>query len=168
MLVDVGVALPTTVPDEVEGPDLLGFAGLEPVRAPALPVTLHVAEKVHAFTRRYGLQDAPSSRPKDLADLVWLATHEPFSAHDLTAARDETFLSRATHRLPPELPSPPPEWARPYAEMAQQVGIAIEMVTGYEQAQAFLDPVLSGAASEAACWEAARQRWISSEHGRDD
>jgi len=40
------------------------------------------------------------------------------------------------------------------------------MATGYGQAQAFLDPILSGAASEATHWEAVSQSWVSSEHGR--
>jgi hypothetical protein len=163
VLVDVGAASPTTVPEVVEGPDLLDFAGLEPVRVPALPVTHHVAEKVHAYTRRYGLQDAPSSRPKDLVDLVLLATHEPFIARDLRAALDETFSSRATHALPSELPPPPAEWARPYADLAKQVGIALELTESYERARTFLDPILSATASEDERWEAASRRWVPPE-----
>ena len=162
VLVDVGSASPTTVPEVVEGPDLLGFAGLTPVRVPALPVTLHVAEKVHAYTRRYGLQDAPSSRPKDLVDLVLLAAHEPFSARSLRAALDETFLSRATHALPSSLPPPPAEWARPYTDLARQVSIAPELADGYEKARTFLDPILCAAASADEPWDAAGPRWVPS------
>ena len=168
VMVDVGFAQPTIAPDSVEGPDLLDFAGIEPVRVPVLPVIFHVAEKVHAYTRRHGSQDAPSSRPKDLIDLVLLAIHEPFSARDLRNGLEETFSSRATHALPSALPSPPPEWERPYAEMAQQVGIASDMTTGYQQAQAFLDPVLSGAASRGGHWDAASQRWVTSNGDDDD
>lgn len=168
VVVDIGFALPTIAPDSVEGPDLLDFAGIEPVRVPTLPVTLHVAEKVHAYTRRYGSQDAPSSRPKDLIDLVLLATHEPFLARDLRNALDETFSSRATHPLPAALPPPPPEWERPYIEMAQQIGIANDMTTGYEQAQAFLDPILSSDATEEGHWDADSQRWVTSNGDDDD
>lgn len=160
VMVDVGIASPMTIPELVEGPDLLNFAGLEPVRVPALPVTLHVAEKVHAYTRRYGLQDAPSSRPKDLVNLVLLATHEPFAARDLRAALDETFLSRATHPLPPALPPPPAEWARSYTDLAKQVGIAPGIEDGYEQARTFLDPILGATARESNRWEAANQHWV--------
>jgi len=162
VMVDVGFAPSTIAPDIVEGLDLLDFAGIEPVRVPALPVTLHVAEKVHAYTRRYRPHDAPSSRPKDLVDLVLLATHESFSARALRGSLDETFLSRSTHPLPSALPSPPPEWERPYTEMARQVGIASDMTTGYVQAQAFLDPILSGRVRADEHWKAAGQCWASS------
>jgi hypothetical protein len=162
VLVDVGFAAPTTVPEIVAGPDLLDFASLEPVRVPTLPVTLHVAEKVHAYTRRYGLQVAPSSRPKDLVDLVLLATHEPFLARELRAALDATFFSRATHALPPALPPPPAEWARPYSDLARQVDIAPELANGYERARMFLDPILNATASEDDRWEAASRCWLPS------
>jgi len=169
VLVDVGFTLSGTdpEPDMVEGPDLLEFADLEPVRVPALPVTFHVAEKMHAYTRLYGLRHVPSSRPKDLVDLVLLATHEPFLARDLRAALDETFMSRATHSLPPELLPPPAAWSRPYAELAKHVGIALELVDGYEQARTFLDPVLEGSAGTDAHWDAANQIWVPSEQAAD-
>jgi hypothetical protein len=159
VLVDVGFAPLTAQPEVVEGPDLLGFAGVSPVRVPALPATLHVAEKVHAYTRRYGPGGVPSSRPKDLVDLVLLATYELFVASELWAALEETFTSRGTHPLPNELPPPPAEWARPYAELAEQVGLAPALEDGYLQARAFVDPILGGNASGRAEWEPTTQRW---------
>jgi hypothetical protein len=162
VLVDVGFAPPTAQPEVVEGPDLLDFAGLPPVRVPALPAALHVAEKVHAYTRRYGPGGAPSSRPKDLVDLILLATYEPFLAGELRAALEETFTSRRTHPLPDELPPPPAEWTRPYAELAVQVGLALALDDGYERARAFLDPILSRTTSQDARWDAASQRWEAS------
>ena len=106
VLVDVGVAPPPVEPEVVQAPDLLGFAGVPPVRVLAIPAAWHVAEKVHAYTRRYGRDEAPSSRPKDLIDLVLLATHEDFRAADLLRALRGTFASRDTrfprrcHRRP--------------------------------------------------------------------
>jgi hypothetical protein len=108
VLVDVGFAPLTAQPEVVEGPDLLDFAGLPLVRVPALPAALHVAEKVHAYTRLYGPGGAPSSRPKDLVDVVLLAMHERFLAGELRAALEETFTSRGTHLLPEKLPPRPP------------------------------------------------------------
>jgi hypothetical protein len=162
VVVDVGSTLSTTAPDLVDAPGLLDFADLQPVRVPALPVTLHVAEKVHAYTRRYGLQNAPSSRPKDLIDLLLFATHEPFLARDLRASLEETFRARATHHLPTELPPPPEEWARPYAALALHVGVASDLVIAHEQARAFLDPILSPTIGEDAHWDVVSQRWVSS------
>jgi hypothetical protein len=53
-VVDVGFSEPLAEPDEVIGPDLLAFADLPPIRVPTLPLPMHVAEKVHAYTKRYG------------------------------------------------------------------------------------------------------------------
>lgn len=47
--------------------DLLLFAGIERVAVPVLPLELHVAEKLHAYTRDYG-DGRSSSRVKDLVD----------------------------------------------------------------------------------------------------
>jgi hypothetical protein len=159
VVVDVGLASATARPEIIEAPDLLGFAGLPPVRVPTLPVAVHVAEKVHAYTRRYGPGGAPSSRPKDLVDLVLLAAHEPFVAEELLAALEETFSSRGTHPLPSELPPPPEEWARPYRELAEHVGIPPTLESGHRQARAFLDPVLARDTSGLRRWDAAAQAW---------
>jgi hypothetical protein len=161
VLVDVGLAPLAALPELVEGPNLLDFAGLPPIRVPALPAVLHVAEKVHAYTRRYGRGGAPSSRPKDLVDLILFAMHESFWADELRAALEETFASRGTHPLPVELPPAPSEWAKPYAELAEQVGIVPALEGGYQQARAFLDPILDGTASGRAGWEPTTQCWES-------
>lgn len=157
--VDVSFAPRTVRPEIVEGPDLLDFAGLPPARVPAIPTAVHVAEKVHAYTRRYGPGGAPSSRPKDLVDLVLLAAYEPFRAGELRAVLEETFTSRGTHPLPDELPPPPAEWAKPYSAMAEQVGITPVLEDGYAQARTFLDLTLKGKVSGGARWEPTRQRW---------
>jgi hypothetical protein len=81
VLVDVGLAPPPVDPEVVQAPDLLDFAGVAPVRVLVIPTAWHVAEKVHAYTRRYGADAAPSSRPKDLIDLVLLAAHEEADIH---------------------------------------------------------------------------------------
>jgi hypothetical protein len=159
VLVDVDFVLPAARPEVVRGPDLLDFAGLPPVRVPALSTDLHVAEKVHAYTRCYGPLGVPSSRPKDLVDLILLAMHEPFLAGELRAALEGTFTSRDTHPLPNELPTPPAEWARPYADLAVQVGIAPSLEDSYKQANTFLIPVLSKVVSRDARWNTTTQQW---------
>lgn len=84
--VDVGLAdlLPVT-PDVLTGPSILAFAGLPTIEIPALPLEQHLAEKVHAYTRVYGT-DQPSTRPKDLIDMV-SSSLSPRSAHGRYAAR---------------------------------------------------------------------------------
>jgi predicted nucleotidyltransferase component of viral defense system len=64
-VVDVGFADSiSSTPDEIATSDLLSFAGIDPVRAPALPLPQHIAEKVHAYTRKYGASGRESTRPK--------------------------------------------------------------------------------------------------------
>jgi hypothetical protein len=54
-LLDVGEWDGPTIgqPEALTTPDLLGFAGIEPVTVAAIPLTRQVAEKLHAYTRRY-------------------------------------------------------------------------------------------------------------------
>src|SRR4051812_45248344 len=104
VVVDVGFSETIKQIDEVVGPDLLLFADLTPIHVPTLPLSLHIAEKVHAYTRLYGEQQHPSTRVKDLVDLVLLQTMSSFRAGEVRAALSQTFSVRATHPLPHALP----------------------------------------------------------------
>src|SRR5262249_7163618 len=115
VVVDVGFADGTLpVPDLVAGTDLLLFADLPLALLPVIPLSKHVAEKVHAYTRIYGATGRPSSRVKDLVDLVIVSGHAAFWAMDLHAALQATFHARDTQTLPVALPSPPADWRVPY------------------------------------------------------
>jgi len=115
---------PTTgQPEALTTPDLLGFAGIEPVRVPAIPLTRQVAEKLHAYTRRYE-GGRVSSRPKDLVDLALIAQLFALDAARLLLDLQEVFASRGTHDLPSDLPRPPGEWRVPYRQLAVEVGLA--------------------------------------------
>jgi hypothetical protein len=57
-------------PDMIQTSDLLSFAGIEPLTLPAIPLSQHLAEKAHAYTRSYGRSGLPSTRPKDLIDIL--------------------------------------------------------------------------------------------------
>ncbi len=163
VMVDVGAA-PAAAPWQLlEGPDLLAFANVPPVRVLALPTVLHVAEKLHAYTRHYGVSRAPSSRPKDLVDLVLLAAHEEFVARDLTAALEETFAARGTHPLPEALPAPPVDWARPFAELAVHVRISPTLADAHQRAGLFLNPILGHQVAEGSRWDPLTQEWTAPE-----
>jgi hypothetical protein len=161
VLVDIALSLPPIQPELVEAPDLLEFAGVPRLRVLAIPAAWHVAEKVHAYTRRYGSDGARSSRPKDMIDIVLLQAHETFRAGDLRHALDETFDGRATHTLPKAFPPPPEEWAKPYAELADQVGLDRSLAVGYRRAGGFLDPILNGALADDVHWEVGSESWRS-------
>lgn len=160
-VLDVGFDFPAGwEPETLHGPDLLAFADLAPVEAPTLPLELHVAEKVHAYTRGYGQSGMASTRVKDLVDLALIASAARVDAERLSRALRETFGQRGHHELPRALPRPPLDWRVPYARMALEVGLAAEHVRGHELAAGLLDPVLSGELG-AAVWDPAAQGWVA-------
>jgi len=157
--VDVGFGDPPVGgPERLRGPALLRFADIEPSEVPSVRTEPHVAEKLHAYTRQYA-GGRPSTRVKDLIDLVLIATFLSFEAGRLRAALRTTFGVRGTHPLPVQVPAPPSQWTAAYAKMAAEVGLALELSVGYEQARMFLDPILSGAVPDSASWDSSRQRW---------
>jgi hypothetical protein len=157
--VDVGFGDPAvTDPEMVRGSDLLEFADIPPIEVPALPLELHVAEKVHAYTRSYA-GGHPSTRVKDLVDLVAMSSRFAFQAGRVRRALEVTFSSRGTHLLPSAFPSPPPQWRIPYRRMAAEVGLDPDVSAGYQQAEAFLDPVLAGAIPGDARWNPTQHGW---------
>lgn len=72
----VDVALsenPTSPAEHLPVPNLLDFAEIAPTRMPVVALEQHIAEKVHAYTATYGPQQQPSTRTKDLIDLLLIA-----------------------------------------------------------------------------------------------
>jgi hypothetical protein len=158
-LMDVGEGDGVTVsqPEALTTPDLLGFAGIEPVTVPVIPLTRQVAEKLHAYTRRYE-GGRVSSRPKDLVDLALVAQLFSLDAARLLLDLREVFASRGTHELPSDLPSPPAEWRVPYRQLAIEVGLDADLNAGHTAAAAMLDSVLQGNVQLGA-WNPQAQRW---------
>jgi len=157
---DAGFGPPgRSAPETINTSDLLLFAGIEPLVVPVLPLAEHVAEKVHAYTRSYGVEGMASTRVKDLVDLVLICTGESPEAGTLRRALRETFAARTTHPLPTVLPPPPALWTVPYAKMASEVDIEENVGAAHRTSARFLDPVLSGVISDAAVWDLATQTW---------
>lgn len=143
-------------PETLVAPSLLGFAGLAPVAMPCYPVTQHLAEKLHAYTRPHA--SGQSSRVKDLLDIILLAGMGTMSAEPLLEALQATFRGRQTHALPDALPAPPPAWAAPFRRLAIEVGLESDRLDeGAALARRFLDPVLQGRAQ--GLWSPAEWRW---------
>ena len=130
--------------DTLTTTDILAFAEIEPVEIPAVPLERHIAEKLHAYTRRYG-DDRPSSRVKDLIDIVLMSELAPFEYDRLREEIVRTFSERETHELPASLPAPASDWAPPYRALATEVGLDPDLASGHRAAAAFLDPILAGA-----------------------
>lgn len=131
-------------PDRVRTSGFLSFAGIEPLELPAIPLAQHLAEKVHAYTRSYGTAGRPSTRPKDLIDILLIADSQSLEAAAAREALKHTFETRPRQALPRSLPAPPPQWAPAYGRLAEEVGLEPDFAAAFERAAAFLDPVLSG------------------------
>ena len=152
-VVDVGFAdSVSSTPDEIETSDLLSFAGIERIRVPALPLPQHIAEKVHAYTRKYGASGRESTRPKDLVDILLIAGAEPLDAASLRKALEVTFGQREQQPLPP-----PASWEEPYRRLASEVEVEPDLDEAFALATEFLDPILAGRVDGE--WNPQRRTW---------
>jgi hypothetical protein len=161
-IVDIGFGkLASSEPDRVRTSDFLSFAGIEPLDLPAIPLAQHLAEKIHAYTRSYGMAGRPSTRPKDLIDILLIADSQSLEAAAVREALKHTFETRVRQELPGSLPAPPPEWAPAYGRLAEEVGLEPDLAAAFERARAFLDPVLAGETN--GNWDAAVSGWTVSD-----
>lgn len=100
----------------------LAFAGFPAwVTVPAIDVAQHAAEKFHAMTRKYG--DYPSTRVKDLVDLVLLIEHELVDRARLRQRLRTVFTVRASHEMPVDLPDPPAAWHGDYLTLIADLDV---------------------------------------------
>jgi predicted nucleotidyltransferase component of viral defense system len=119
--IDVGFADPCLgEPQELTAPALLDFAGIKPTIVRAVPIEQHLAEKLHAYAKRYGNRD--STRVKDLVDMALLVDHPQLSIHRLAETIRDVFAQRETD-VPASLPKPPPSWQVPYPHLAADLPV---------------------------------------------
>ena len=100
----------------------------EPFQVMALDLERHAAEKYHAYARIYA-HDRPSSRVKDLVDLVVLDETGELDDAELGDAIRRVFDERDQAEPPDVLPEPPLDWARTYPPMAEETGVSVTNVT---------------------------------------
>ena len=121
--IDVGVGDAVVgTPDRLTGDDLLGFAGIPPATALAIPKAQQFAEKVHAYT--FPWAGRVNTRTKDLADLVLLIERGPPDGGELLEALLATFSTRGTHELPAALVPPPEAWKDEFVGMATEANLS--------------------------------------------
>lgn len=158
--VDIGFSDPITwIPDTVYTSTFLSFAEIGPIALPAVPIAQHLAEKVHAYTRSYGDHSEPSTRPKDLVDILLIAAVEEIEAASLRNALARTFTTRSRQPLPESLPAAPASWEAPYGRLASEVGVETDLTSAVDQARVFLRPLLDGTA--VGRWDPKQGRWVS-------
>jgi hypothetical protein len=134
---------------------LLSDVGLGPIEVMLVPLERQVAEKLHAYTRRY---HGESTRVRDLVDLIIIRLFESIDADRLWREISRTFAQRGTHSMPDEFPAPPVDWARAYSREARAVGIPTGLADAHGIAASWLNPVLQGSARGA--WSPERQQWV--------
>jgi len=161
-LVDIGFSDTISwTPDTIHTSQSLSFAGIEPLALPAIPIPQHLAEKVHAYTRTYGESNRPSTRPKDLIDILLIEKSTAIQADALRHALEHTFAERARQPLPTSLPPPPTTWTDPYKRLATTVHLESDLTTAYALAATFLDPVL--ARQNHGQWDPQRRTWVTTD-----
>lgn len=133
-------------------PDFQTRSSLVPSVPPAqvrlYPVVDHIADKLCATQSTYGTDnDQPSSRVRDLVDLVVFARTQRIDGAKLVQA----VTAEWAHRGLPGAPffAPPPHWSRLYPTEARRVpacGDILQFTGAVELVTALLAPAFDGAA----------------------
>lgn len=102
--------------------------------------------------------DRPSSRTKDLIDLVLIAELAALDAAALRVAIETTFTVRGTHPVPEVLPPPPQEWATRFRELASTVGVPAGPSAAHAVATDLMDCILDGVVHDGT-WDPEKRVW---------
>lgn len=135
----------TTTPEAMSPSIVVEFDGLVPPTYLLYPVVDHLADKLCATFEKYGDSGTPSSRCRDLVDLVVLARTQIVDAAMLKTAIEAERLHRGLPRM--DAFDVPSQWERPYSADAKTVSECEGYRTlddAVELIRRFLDPVLSG------------------------
>lgn len=151
-------SLMTTKPDVQTRPGLIST--IAPTRVRLYPVVDHIADKLCATQSTYGAAGSqPSSRVRDLVDLVVFARTQYVSGTDLIKAINSEWAHR---RLPGSAHfAPPQHWDRLYSAVARRVpacGDTLTFVAATELVTALLTPAFDGTAT-GKHWEPSSHSW---------
>lgn len=99
----------------------LVFAGVRSRAVELIDINRHAAEKLHALTRTY--RNRPSTRVRDLVDLVLLLENEYLDDDGCRVAIRTTFEQRGTHEPPSDLSEPPHAWTDTYLSLVTALDV---------------------------------------------
>jgi hypothetical protein len=123
------------------------------------PLVDHIADKIAATFDRYGKSRSPSTRYKDLVDLVAIASAAPVEAPaQIVALRSEA--KRRSIELPTTFTVPDRQaWKRGYeAEAARSLlNVAATLEEALKLMSRFADPLLDGSAR--GTWDPSAETW---------
>jgi len=116
-------------PAEIEGgveqvvlPPVVAVPEWSAVVVPAVDLAQHAAEKLHALSQMYA-HARPSTRVKDLADLVLLIDSGALDESRLRERVTAVFTARDGRPAESGLPEPPAAWRAGYAELARSLSL---------------------------------------------
>jgi hypothetical protein len=138
----------TGTPEDVPPLAAIGLADVQQHGYRAYPLVDHIADKIAATFERYGATETPSTRYKDLIDLVAIVSSASVSAKEQWAA----LTSEARRRgitLPPRFTVPDRElWERGYAAQAKRslLTYARTLDQAIDLVGPFVNPLLEGTA----------------------
>ncbi len=131
----------------------------------AYPLVDHIADKIAAIFQRYGQQEQPSTRFRDLVDLVSIIAGATVDATaQITALRSEEARRHIT--LPQTFDVPDhASWEVGYANEARKSLLphAKTLDEALEAVRPFIDPLLDGTADGS--WDPQRRRWTAAASG---
>ena len=161
VLIDLSLDCGITKPAERITPaNRVHVDGLESCDYLVYPLPDQLADKLCAIMEKQ-TGGWPSSRMKDLVDVVYYATNEAFSLDEL-AYSIECECARRGMELP-ECFEAPEAWARKFAAFAKKSGIPEEHATfeaATSLAAAFFDPALGGSMEqESSFWDPNSLSW---------
>jgi len=146
-------------PERVPALTRLGIASVRQNGYRAYPLVDHVADKVAAMHETHGATAAPSTRFRDLVDLVAISLSTSLAARPLFSAVHSEAARRGLS-LPDKLGVPDRQtWAQGYAAEARRslLSEAVTLDEALDVVGAFLDPVLEGTARGA--WDNVTRTW---------
>ena len=148
----------TREPDILEPLLPIDLDGLTTVPYRTYPIVDHITDKLAAMVSLYA-NGAPSSRYRDLVDLVLIATTQTVRAEELAIALNSEFTSRGLD-MPTRVELPSDDWINGYAAEAQNApGFEIlDVEDALPIVRALLDPVLTGRATGS--WDPHRLAWL--------
>ena len=151
----------TSEPEDVPALARVVMPGIEQHGYRAYPLVDHIADKVCAMLERHGAMGVPSTRYKDLVDLVAIVLAASVDAEPQTSAlRSEA--ERRGLRLPDRFAVPDRRlWKPGYTTEADRslLPIARTLDDALDIVEPFLDPLLDGTADGA--WDPHGARWAS-------
>lgn len=149
----------TGTPDDVPPLARVAIPDVEQHGYRAYPLVDHIADKVAAMFQRYGGQEQPSTRFRDLVDLVAIIGGATVDAAAQTAAlRSEEQRRRIT--LPQRFDVPEhTTWEKGYAVEARKslLPYAQTLDEALEVVRPFIDLLLDGSA--VGTWDPKQKRW---------